>query len=539
MQRDPLESQWQTAVLYAGTLFYGVTRLLFVIVDRQAADPLDWSRASFVGFQLVMLISALVVWQLIRSHRTTNAARLLVVMLLIGGTLFVSGDPWYSPLGLAEFGAALVISGLLLASHERWATAGYIVIACGLGNFIGTGENTRLYLALAMWVLALAVIFDQAARRPAAASLDKPQSPERDQNLAELSGEIAKGLFSRIELDTFLGQIADSIQQRFASIYHVQIFLIEPESPRATLRAATGPVGQQLLDQEYQLDVGGLSAVGRSALMGIPVVITDLPHDPIYKAHPLLPETHSQLVIPFRSQDEVTGVLDLHAVQTSAFDDTDIAFFKAAVTNLSMAVDSIHWYESAQRNMRENQALYQQTQAGMHEIERLNYQLTGRAWTDYLRQQSNNTALSVDLDTGQVTPDAEWTESLKQAASKQQVIASTNVEDQQVISLPIVVRGEVIGAMEFEIDAAEMPDGVTDLVSAVGQRLGLAMENRRLFDETQRIAQREAMINDIGAELQAATGVDAIIQRAARHLQDVLAAQQVTIRLGTQEKKRQ
>jgi hypothetical protein len=59
------------------------------------------------------------------------------------------------------------------------------------------------------------------------------------------------------------------------------------------------------------------------------------------------------------------------------------------------------------------------------------------------------------------------------------------------------------------------------------------MENRRLFDETQKVAQREALINDIGAELQAATGVDVILQQAAHHLQSALAAHQVTIRLGT------
>jgi hypothetical protein len=58
------------------------------------------------------------------------------------------------------------------------------------------------------------------------------------------------------------------------------------------------------------------------------------------------------------------------------------------------------------------------------------------------------------------------------------------------------------------------------------------MENRRLFEETQRAAQREALINDIGADLQAASGVDAIIQRAAHHLQESLDAQQVTIRIS-------
>ncbi len=110
----------------------------------------------------------------------------------------------------------------------------------------------------------------------------------------------------------------------------------------------------------------------------------------------------------------------------------------------------------------------------------------------------------------------------------------TQRDGQTIVALPITIRNEVVGGMEFELDeGAELPPGVLELATAIGHRLGQAMENRRLFDETQRIAQREALINDIGAELQAATGVDAIIQRAARHLQETLVAHTVAIRIGS------
>jgi sigma-B regulation protein RsbU (phosphoserine phosphatase) len=142
-------------------------------------------------------------------------------------------------------------------------------------------------------------------------------------------------------------------------------------------------------------------------------------------------------------------------------------------------------------------------------------------------------ALTFDLDTRHTSPEAEWTDTLNEAATHRQVITTTNA-GQRIVALPIIVRNEVIGAMEFELASDEtLPEGILELAGAVGQRVGLAMENRRLFDETQRAVQREALINDIGADLQTATGVDAIIQRAARHLQDALDAHQVTIRLGT------
>jgi GAF domain-containing protein len=228
----------------------------------------------------------------------------------------------------------------------------------------------------------------------------------------------------------------------------------------------------------------------------------------------------------------VIGALDAQSLEPDAFSPSDIDLLRAVANQLAMAIDSLHLYEQSQRNIRENQALYQQTQANLREIERLNYQLTGRAWSDYLRLQGESAAITLDLDSGQATHDAEWTATLDEAATHRQALTVIQA-GQRVVALPIVVRNEVVGAMEFELASeAALPDGVMDLVEEVGQRLGLALENRRLFDESQRAVQREALINDIGADLQAATGVEAIIQRAARHLREALAAQEVLIRLG-------
>jgi GAF domain-containing protein len=223
----------------------------------------------------------------------------------------------------------------------------------------------------------------------------------------------------------------------------------------------------------------------------------------------------------------------VQSAQVDAFSPADVTSLKAIADQIVMGVDGLRLHQSVQRIKRENQALYHQTQSSLREIERLNYQLTGHAWADYLRLQADSTAMTLNLETGQAESDAVWTDTLKQAISGQEVITKT-VDGRQVVALPIVVRNGTIGAMEFELEpGAELPDSALDLIAAVGQRLGLAMENRRLFDETQRVAQREALINDIGTELQAATGIEAIIRQAARQLQDALTAQQVTIRLGT------
>lgn len=352
------------------------------------------------------------------------------------------------------------------------------------------------------------------------------------QHLIEIGEEVARGLYARPETDTFLEQVIQSITRHFPELDHILIFLLDSGSHKATLHATGGPSRSQLMAQQHELDVGGLSPVGRATLTGQYLLIPDFSRESIYKPNVLLPETRSELVIPLSVNENVIGALDLHSKQAQGFSEARITLLRAIANQLAMAVDSLRLYETTQRSNRENQALYQQTQISLREIERLNYQLTGRAWSEYLRLQPQATAMALDLTTGQVSHNVEWTATLHHAASQRQVITTTQ-SGYRIVALPITVRNEVIGAMEFEIESEdEISQEAVDLLLAAGQRLGMALDNRRLLDETQRIAQREAMINDIGSDLQSATGVDAIIQRAARHLQETLTAQEVTIRLG-------
>jgi GAF domain-containing protein len=357
-------------------------------------------------------------------------------------------------------------------------------------------------------------------------------SPDKTTLLIDTGQDIASELFERPELDRFLQQIAEHLEHRFAVIDHVQIYIIGSDSQRVVLCAATGPAGQKLLEREYEVDIGGLSTVGRVTLTKNDLLIQDFNEEKIHKPHPVLSDMRAELAIPLVVKDTVIGALDMQSTQPGAFPQAEVMLLHAIANQITIAVDSLQLHEEAQRNMRDNQALFQQTQSSLREIERLNYLLTGRAWSEYLRLQPDSTALTLDLDTGQTVAEARWTDTLNEAATHRQVITAVK-EGQRIVALPITVRNEVIGAMEFELESEEaLPEGVLDLAEAVGQRLGMAMENRRLFDETQRAAQREGLINDIGADLQAATGVDVVIQRAAHHLQDVLDARQVSIRLG-------
>ncbi|MEL7234608.1 MAG: hypothetical protein AAGK74_08930, partial [Chloroflexota bacterium] len=93
------------------------------------------------------------------------------------------------------------------------------------------------------------------------------------------------------------------------------------------------------------------------------------------------------------------------------------------------------------------------------------------------------------------------------------------------------VRGEVIGAMEFEI-GDDLSQEDLDMLGEVGERFGLAAENNRLYENSQRTAQREALVNEIGTRMQSANSVEATMTEAMRSLSDALKAKRVSIQLG-------
>ncbi len=532
-------SRWLAAALYAILSVEMTIHLLLIVLSSAVADQTGFGRSAIMLSNLVLLTICAAAFLLVRRGEFKTGTALLVGAQLIAGTALLV-KTWNAPLGWAAFWLAVALAGLFFSPRRAGLIAGAAIIVGFATTTHGWSDLstaareeriiTDLVLTLSTAALGAATFFiAQGGRSATHAIREEGTARHRD----AIHSLIAQGLFARQEIDTFAATVAEALLGEFDKVYHAQIFLIEADSQYATLRAATGQEGQKLIDQEYKLDVGGLSVIGRSTLDRLPLLIADIHRDPIYKPHPLLPETRTELALPLLSGSAVIGALDMQAKETNAFDAADMDNFHSIAIQLAMALDGLQLYESAQRNIRENQALYQQTQGSLREIERLNYQLTGRAWSDYLRFHSPMTALTVDLENDQSTPESDWTNTLNEAARQHQVVSQT-ADGRRIVALPIIVRNEVIGAMEFELESeAELPDGALDLVTAVGQRLGLAMENRRLFDETQRIAHREALINDIGTDLQSATGVDAILQRTARHLQEALTAQQVTVRLGT------
>jgi GAF domain-containing protein len=162
----------------------------------------------------------------------------------------------------------------------------------------------------------------------------------------------------------------------------------------------------------------------------------------------------------------------------------------------------------------------------------LNRRLTGQAWNEYLARQPETPAVTMNFADGTPVSETAWTETLQQAVRLNQTVQDHGT-DRRVVAVPLRVRGQVIGAMEFELDEQNplLPEDLS-LLEEVSEQFGLAAETNRLFESSQRIAQREALVNEIATRLQTTNNVEMTLTTAARSLKEVLKAERVAIRLG-------
>ena len=351
---------------------------------------------------------------------------------------------------------------------------------------------------------------------------------------AEVLTQIAQKVSERVALKELLDDIIDRINAKFDFLYHVQIFLVDDTGSEARLVASTGVIGQQLLDRGHKLLVGSISVVGQVASRGhLAVARADMP-DTIHRQNTLLPETKVEAAFPLQIGDRIIGVLDVQSKFLEAFSDGSLLLtFQAMADSISLAVDNVSQFERAETRLRENQRLVEEAREALREVERLNERLTGRVWGEYLKGSVEQIGAEIDFETQEKSHDVPLTATLQEALQINQLVQEQR-GDTQVIAIPLRVRGYVIGAMEFELDHDNpfSPEDF-DLVQEVSERFGMAVENARLVDESQRLAQREALVNQITSRLQTTNNVDTMLNDAAMSLRDSLNASKVIIRLGT------
>jgi len=488
-------------------VFYPLAALSFVLIRAGQYNIARWMPALLVYVSVVLLG--------FNTGLRTSANGATLVAVIVLGVIFARSAGLTVTLTVALL--TLVISQLnyRLTTTEAIPQAINEPISLGL-TLIGVGLTLYFFLG---------IVREQT--REAAGDVEKAR-----QKLAETSTEITSRVLRRADLTDTLNTAVEEIRASYPLAYHVQIFLIDDARQNARLAASTGDVGQVLLARGHQLAVGSMSVIGRVTSRGEVVVARSGSTDSVHKRNEFLPETVVEAALPLRSGDRVIGALDLQSKVPDAFFESDIPIFQALADNIAVAIDNARLLENAEARVRENQALNEQLRQNLVDIQRLNLQLTERSWRDYLVKVERQN-LSVDLNNDQIMDLTQVTPTLNEAIQTNRVVQHI-IGGASLVAIPIAVRGLVIGAFEFELDGEQALDTEDlEMMQTVSERLGLALESSRLFEENRRTAQREAVVNEIGSRITASNSVNSVLNEAARSIQNTLGANRVAIRLGT------
>lgn len=507
---------------------------LFISDAGTSSDPLTSAQIALVRLYILGVVTLVATWR--GWHLVSGVGP--IVMWYFSGIQLALQDGFVNPANSITLVILVMLSGLLMRAVGIIGgfMAAIITLLAVYGQGLAvqdprydTGELLTMVLQISGTAI-LIYLYLRSTHQTSLATLERAGAERL--TLATLSTEIAQRISRRLDLQDLLTVTVEQIRESFPDIYHAQIFLLDNNKTTAWLVASTGEIGQRLLSRQHSLPVGSQSVIGHVTASGDHVVAYAERGDSFHRRNELLPETAIEAAFPLRIGDSIIGALDLQSRRADAFPPGDLPIFQALADNIALAIDNAQLTEQTAERLRENQQLLEQMRDAMQQVERLNRQLTAQAWTEYLAPRQDRMAITLDFDQQQASASDEWTPTLTEAVHKNTLIRQQNAHV-TTVAVPLRVRGQVIGAMEFELEDTVLNPEDTELVNTVSERLGLALESARLYDESRRVAHREAMLNEISGRLQSSNNVDSVLNEAARSLQSTLGAQRVAIRLGT------
>jgi PAS domain S-box-containing protein len=323
--------------------------------------------------------------------------------------------------------------------------------------------------------------------------------------------EVARAITSEQNLAELLPLVARLIGERFG-FYHVAIFLLDRGGEHAVLQAASSEGGQYLLTQGHRLRVGQEGIVGYVAGRGMARTVIDVSQDTEFVSSPHLPLTRSETALPLRVRDQVIGVLDVQSAQVAAFTEEDVALLATLADQVATAIENARSFERLTTLAEENHQLFERSEKAVQDLDALTRRLTTEGWDKYFTGQRGE-LVAEDVLAEPITVAGE----LSGAVEALEDTPSTNtVHTPRVLTVPILLRGEEIGAIDLEPSKSNQAWDQEHLaiVTSVAQRVGLALDNARLFEQTQTALSETEQLYDIGLRINAAATLEDVLQAA-------------------------
>lgn len=346
---------------------------------------------------------------------------------------------------------------------------------------------------------------------------DRTQGLQVQANRLLLAAEIARDSATLGNLDELLKRSSHLVLDRF-KFYHTGIFLIDQQHEYAILRASSTDAGQTMLEQGYRLRIGREGIVGNVALTGEARVVADTTMDSTYMSNPLLPNTRSELVIPLKVEARVIGVLDVQSDIPNAFSQDDIAILQIMADQLALAIERVQ--------------LVKQLESRLGELEHAYQQFTVTSWQDFSQQPDFKAGYNFDgVRLAPVTSFPAWSQDALKRGRSIVLPGKTTDSKESLLAVPLKLRGQIIGVLNMRFVGDSIHAETISLSEEIANRLAVALENARLYTETQKLAQQERAVSEISTRITTSINIENILRTAVQELGRIMPTAEITVRL--------
>ncbi|MBE2222743.1 MAG: GAF domain-containing protein [Anaerolineae bacterium] len=270
--------------------------------------------------------------------------------------------------------------------------------------------------------------------------------------------EVGTAITSQQDTQQLLQNVVDLTKTKF-NFYHAHIYLYDEMIDALVLSAGAGEIGRQMVSETRQIPLSApRSLVARAARERQGLVVANVKADPSFLAHPLLPDTRSEMAVPLVVGKRLIGVMDIQSSEENGFTPEDVNIQTTLASQIAVALQNAEQYE--------------QTQAALDEVNALQRALTREGWQAYMTAVNRPTK-GFQIAENEILP----------------ILAETSPEngnhENNNIVYPLSVRGTAIGRIGVNTKDKTLSQNDLELLESISDQVAEALERARLFEETE------------------------------------------------------
>ncbi|MCC6616351.1 MAG: GAF domain-containing protein [Anaerolineae bacterium] len=321
---------------------------------------------------------------------------------------------------------------------------------------------------------------------------------------------------------TLLGELVTTFETQF-NFENVQVYMTNDE--RQLVQRARMALG--MMDQTLRnvVIVGNPGLVGQAASNRV-VMAADSASSLADQALLTSPARRA-LAIPMIVGDTLLGVIEASSEDRRPFDREQVEAMAMVVQRTASLITLQRRVTALNNELREAQGNLDSLTSLLREQDARLKDSIRTTWNSYVSKYGKGAAgydLVRQSDSYHLLQAADIPDTVRVTLEKGEPIIETQA-DGQTLTLPIAFRGELLGAMSFSVAPGQpLNQRKIELARSVAERLGAALENTRLLEQTQAQAEREYQASTIGARLTGVTDVQTVLDLAAAEFQTALGA---------------